>query len=212
MTKKSYRLPPLSTNVNKCTHGVDPPIANTVEVLIKSDETASVSSAPSTAADTAAPDVVVITQEPEPPVAAVDGRKTDVAESEECKASGAVSLGTDVVTSERDWHDSLCDCGKDPKHCVLTTLFPCCMVCAEYQRHGECCGTPLCFLLSLLPLTVQYRAKQNIRGTIWKDCAASTFCCPCQLCRIHRDFSTQQNQVSPTSEASSEAETELHRF
>ncbi|BHF70509.1 hypothetical protein SprV_0301356000 [Sparganum proliferum] len=119
MTKKSYHLPPLPANVNKCTHGADPPMANTVEVLIKSDETASVSSAPSTAADTAAPDVVAITQEPEPPVATVEGRKRDVAESEECKASGAVSLATGEVTSERDWHDSLCDCGKDPKHYVV---------------------------------------------------------------------------------------------
>ncbi|VDL89168.1 unnamed protein product [Schistocephalus solidus] len=163
MTKKSYRLPPLPNNVNKCAHDADPPVTNTVEVLIKSDEPASVSPTPSPPPDTAPPDVVVITQEPEPPMAMKQGIKADVSDVGECKPSGNLFHGTEEVASERDWHDSLCDCGKDPKHCVLTALFPCCMVCAEYGRHGECCGTPLCFLMSLLPLTVQYRAKQNIR-------------------------------------------------
>lgn len=37
------------------------------------------------------------------------------------------------------------------------------MTCYEYKRHGECCGTPLCFCMSVLPLTTQHRARNGIR-------------------------------------------------
>ncbi|VDL58310.1 unnamed protein product [Hymenolepis diminuta] len=94
---------------------------------------------------------------------------------------------------EQEWNDGLCACSNDLRHCALTAFFPCCMACHEYKIQGEGCGTPLCLGLSILPLTVKYRAKHNIKGSLWKDCLLSLFCYQCQLCRLHRDFKASKN-------------------
>ncbi|KAM7542848.1 hypothetical protein Aperf_G00000005686 [Anoplocephala perfoliata] len=100
------------------------------------------------------------------------------------------------MQEERSWSDGLCDCSNDMSHCALTAFFPCCMACHEYKIQGDGCGTPLCFGLSLLPLTVKYRTKHNIRGSLVKDCLLSLFCYQCQLCRLHRDFMKGETEES----------------
>ncbi|KAL7059670.1 hypothetical protein AAHC03_013961 [Spirometra sp. Aus1] len=88
----------------------------------------------------------------------------------------------------RDWEDGLCDCTNDVKNCVLTAFcFPC-MVCYEYKLQDECCGAPLCIPHPVLVLTAHHRGNQNIEGSLIKDCCVSTFCMPCKLCQIHRDY------------------------
>ncbi|CDS39506.1 placenta specific locus tag 8 protein [Echinococcus multilocularis] len=111
-----------------------------------------------------------------------------------------------AINGERDWIDGLCNCCHDKSHCALTTFFPCCMTCHEYEIHGEGCGTPLCLCMSLLPLTTKYRTKHRIRGTMRKDCLLSIFCWQCHLCRLHRDFmATKGDSDSDREEQTAEA-------
>ncbi|BHF70629.1 hypothetical protein SprV_0301368200 [Sparganum proliferum] len=88
----------------------------------------------------------------------------------------------------RDWDDGLFDCTKDAKNCVLTAFFLPCMVCYEYHKHGECCATPLVTPHPVLVLMTNYRGTNRIKGSIIMDCVTSTFCMPCQLCQLHREF------------------------
>lgn len=93
---------------------------------------------------------------------------------------------TVVTTGNREWHSGIGACADDGKSCALGFFCPLCYACLVSQRIGEH-GCAPCFA-GIHPLRLKTRLMLGIKGTVCKDCCASTFCGPCVLCQMGREL------------------------
>nr|CDS34917.1 cornifelin [Hymenolepis microstoma]CDS34920.1 cornifelin [Hymenolepis microstoma] len=103
--------------------------------------------------------------------------------------NGQVVTTQPRATSElRDWNSGLFHCHKDIGNCFFVACCPICAAGYELYKHDENPVLGCCFGEVLMAFVSQYRARNKIEGSLCTDFLASTFCGPCALCRLHRDY------------------------
>ncbi|VDO09937.1 unnamed protein product [Rodentolepis nana] len=109
--------------------------------------------------------------------------------NEMSQVNGEVVTTQPRATSElRDWNSDLFHCHKDIGNCFLVACCPMCAAGYELYKHDENPILGCCFNGVLMAFIAQYRARNQIKGSLCSDCLTSMFCGPCALCRLHRDY------------------------
>ncbi|CAF0708870.1 unnamed protein product [Brachionus calyciflorus] len=92
---------------------------------------------------------------------------------------------------ENEWSNGFCDCCISPKICCLAFFCLPCFSCYTFKRTDEFLCTPLLVPMALNSFRGKMRTAFRIKGSIFTDCLATTFCPICSLVQMYNELNNQ---------------------